>query len=541
MTHFAQGWDPDWAWVAAVRSISTVRDELYWEAIEPEKGVYRFPRQFDAYMDTLRVAGLSPLIVLSFENSNYDGGNTPCTDEAIAAYGRYGIEVLRHYGAQINALEIWNEYNGSFCRGPATGDRANTYARMLAATYARLKAERPDLTILGGSTINVPLPYWEKLLRAGALDSMDALSVHPYRYNTAPEGIEDDISALQNLVRKYNQGRSKPIWVSEVGWSIQEHPAAGEMFIDEATQAKFLVRSYALLLSAGVERVYWYLLRDHQDFTLGLMKPDATPRLAAYAMQTMVGRLSGAQFVRRESTVPGLYSLLFARADGSSVRVLWSLQPVTLELSGHTGVTGLTGDALGAPAALALTDSPVFVEGPMAGLPAVPDNCETALTDASHGFSSTQGANGWSFGSFVGASTSFQAMPTYSVTDWTQVWSSPYSYNTVTPGDQHPSTTEGLPVSAVRRWESTAEGVVHLTGRFQCGTGGDGVGVRILVDGQPLFRQLIGGGRAILHDFDFQQAVHPGTKIDFAVDPGPGTDINFDATAVSVTLATVRP
>src|ERR1043166_8301479 len=83
MTHFAQGWSPDWAWVAAIRSISNVRDELYWNTVENQKGVYAFPREYDAYMDTLRVAGISPLIVLSFENNNYDGGMTPYTDEAV--------------------------------------------------------------------------------------------------------------------------------------------------------------------------------------------------------------------------------------------------------------------------------------------------------------------------------------------------------------------------------------------------------------------------------------------------------------------------
>src|SRR4051812_25672633 len=77
MTHFAQGWDTSWVGVAAAKSIGTVRDELYWEAVEPRKGVYTFPASYDAYMAKLKAANISPLIVLSFENSNYDGGMTP--------------------------------------------------------------------------------------------------------------------------------------------------------------------------------------------------------------------------------------------------------------------------------------------------------------------------------------------------------------------------------------------------------------------------------------------------------------------------------
>ncbi|MDE3083957.1 MAG: hypothetical protein KGJ37_01905 [Verrucomicrobiota bacterium] len=537
MTHFAQGWDPVWAWIASIRGIRNVRDELYWNVVEPQKGIYVFPQNYDDYMATLKVAGISPLIVLSFANQNYDSGLTPYTDEAMAAYGQYGVQVLRHYGDQIKAVEIWNEYNGSFCVGPATDDRAGTYAKMLQQAYASLKAERPDVIVAGGATAGVPLPYWEKLMQAGALSSMDALSVHPYRYNSPPEGIEADIAALQDLVKKYNGGQTKPIWVTEIGWGIQDGSVAGELPIDEATQAKFLVRAYALLLSARVERIYWYLLRDYQDMTLGLTAADATPKLSAFAMQILISKLSGATFVQREATADGLYSLLFTRADGSEIRIMWSLQPTTSAASGETRITDMVGNNVAIPAQLNLTDTPLYVEGPLQGLPPPPASAEILITDSARDFSSVQGQNGWWYGDFVGSSTSFEAMTNYSVTDWSQVWGDGYPFNTITPGDQHPSTTGVQPVSAVRRWQSNYEGTVHIAGQFQCGVGGDGVGVSILIDGQPLFRKLLGGGNASQYSFDFLQAVHAGTHVDFVVDPGPALDINFDATAVSAAIS----
>src|SRR5690349_3914234 len=103
MTHFAHGWDPVWADIAVLRGVRTVRDELYWDAVEREKGVFAFPRQFDAYMDSLRRNRISPLIVLSFENRNYDGGETPHSTEAISAFARYSAEVLKRYGTQIQS------------------------------------------------------------------------------------------------------------------------------------------------------------------------------------------------------------------------------------------------------------------------------------------------------------------------------------------------------------------------------------------------------------------------------------------------------
>ncbi len=98
---------------------------------------------------------------------------------------------------------------------------------MLEQAYTQIKAVRPDVTVVGGSTINVPLPYWEKLMQDGALSSMDALSIHPYRYNSPPEGIENDVIALQDLTKKYNNGQTKPIWVTEIGWAIQDGLHAG--------------------------------------------------------------------------------------------------------------------------------------------------------------------------------------------------------------------------------------------------------------------------------------------------------------------------
>lgn len=535
MTHFAHGWDPVWADIAAIRGVRTVRDELYWNAVEREKGVFAFPRQFDLYMDALRRNDVEPLIVLSFENDNYDQGNTPWSAEAFDAFGRYGTEVLKRYGPQIRALEIWNEYNGTFCKGPATQDRATTYPKMLRTAYQQIKSLRPDVTVLGGATAGVPLPYWEKLMQQGALDAMDALSIHPYRYENAPEGLEADIAALQSLVKKYNRGETKPIWVTEIGWGTHD-AAPGGIAIDEATQAKFLVRAYALLLSANVERVYWYLFRDDEDFTMGLTTADATPKLASYAMQVMAIELAGARFVRREPTLPDLYSILFVRPSGEEVRVLWSLSPLSLPAAGATRAVDLTGNMRLAPAELALTDTPVFVAGPLTGLPPPPLDLATTLASSSSDFSGQQGGGNWWYGSSINGS--FDELPHYSVSDWNAAWGGGFAYLSITANDQHPSVAgDGQPVAAVRRWRSDRAGTVRIKGKFQCSTNGDGVGVSIRVNGQPLFRKLLGGGQSVQDTFDFEQGVAQGTTIDFAVDPGPAGNIDFDATQVAVEIS----
>ncbi len=539
MTHFAQGWNPDWISNIREGGLGQVRDELYWAQVESEKGIFKFPASFDTYMAALKQNQISPLIILSFENPLYDGGNTPYTQDGFDGYTQYALEVLRHYGSQVKAVEIWNEYNGSFNHGPASADRAATYVKMLRTVYAAIKRERPDVIVVGGATAGVPLPYWEKIMAAGGLDSMDALSIHPYRYTSAPEGIEDDITDLQRLILQYNNGAPKPIWVTEIGWYIKPSLAPGDLLVDEAVQAKFLVRAYALLFSAEVQHVYWYLFRDYQTFTMGLVHDDdaRTRKPAFTAMATMIQQLKDAHFVRREKTPDDLYSLLFQNLSSEEVRVLWSITPRHLALTGATAGVAMAGEPLVLGESIDLNDSPIYLTGPVRGLPPAPVP-EEIIADSKRDFGATS-INGWSYGTFSGGKTIFVPLPTYALTDWKAEWTGVYPYVSITSVDQHPSYAGGLAVTAVRRWKSNYEGAVQVTGTFHCGTDGDGVGVGFNADGVQRFRTLLGGGAAVVKDFEMVETVHAGTTLDFTVDPGPVVNIDFDATSVSVVIRKV--
>ncbi len=158
----------------------------------------------------------------------------------------------------------------------------------------------------------------------------------------------------------------------------------------------------------------------------------------------------------------------------------------------------------------------------------------TVLADSVQGFSNTQGGNGWSYGTFYGDGTTLSPLSSSGST-----WTGSYDQVSVDATTQHPSATDSiLQVSAVRRWTSNYEGTVHVTGSFQIGHDGDGVGVRVLADGQPIVaRAIIGNsGATTTQNFDIVQTVHNGTQIDFAVDPGPARDYSGDTTQVAATI-----
>ncbi|MGB2820927.1 MAG: hypothetical protein WBF17_08100, partial [Phycisphaerae bacterium] len=121
----------------AKAGVAHVRDDIPWGHVEKVKGAFNFAR-CDPYMAALGKAGMTPSLVMAFGNKHYDAQArvpnyqaAPYTREGFAAYADYCVAVLSHYGRQVKALEIWNEYNGSFCAGKAATDRPGHYTQML--------------------------------------------------------------------------------------------------------------------------------------------------------------------------------------------------------------------------------------------------------------------------------------------------------------------------------------------------------------------------------------------------------------------------
>jgi hypothetical protein len=253
-------------------------------------------------------------------------------------------------------------------------------------------------------------------------------------------------------------------------------------------------------------------------------------------MSAMSQQLRGARLIGREKTLPDLYSIQFRRRNGEDVRGMWSRPARNGMVSGVTAVVDMLGKSIGFNGTLQLSASPVFVSGPMTGLP---ESTSTVVADARRGFSGAQGQNGWSYG-FRAGEGDFVPLSSFAADDWRFAWRGSEPYLSVSSTDQHPSHLNNAPVAAVRRWQSDRPGVLRITGAFRGGkNGGDGIGVAIAVDGHRRFRKVIGGGpgNPVAEHFDFTQSVQVGTTIDFAVDPGPGANIDCDGTAVTVAIS----
>ena len=551
MTHFAQNWNTELIPLLAKYGVAAVRDEVYWGQVETKRGEFDFTRQ-DAYMGKLKEAGIRPLIVLSFANKLYDGGMTPYSPEGCDGYARYAAEVLRHYGSQIRWLEVWNEYNGSFCAGRATEDRPRYYTAMAKTSYAKIKAVRPDVTVLGCAPVLIPLPYFEGIFKRGGLDAMDAVVIHPYRGR--PEGVEREIDDLNELMKRYNHGETKPVWCTEYGYGLHN---AGSL----ANVAKNLVRQSVLLRSRNVQRMFWYLFSDYASFqSMGLVQLPGSPNgrhapnPAGPAFANMAWLLHDARYEAREAVAPftKCHVHKFVKPGGGEIRVCWATYPATIvvEASGRLVRCDLMGNETplaveGGRIEIPLDDTPFYLLGPVKGVSERPAE-EMIIADSGEEYSATQGENHWSYGYFDGTGprpyggADFKPMRQVE-TVWGVNWSAEAGripFLALSREGGHPALLKGKPVWAVRRWESPLDGTVRLDGRIAVGDSrSHGVEYVLLVDGKPADKiEVAASADKKPTAIRGQIEVHRGSQVDFCVNPGPDNDLGFDAFAFEVRL-----
>lgn len=548
MTHIGHGWGQGFAPLMPRAGIRHVRDEQYWSRLESRPGRFDFPQPYLDYMATLARLDLQPLLEMTFANPLYDGGTTPTSAEARAAYGRFGAALAARYPSQVAALEVWNEINGSWCDGACPADRVGAYVGLLEAASQALAASAPKVTIVGGATAGIPLPWWRRLAERGGLAHLDVASVHSYREEA--EGVEGEIAGLRAIMRAH--GGEKPIWVTETGkW--------GGSPAERRETAGWLIKQLTILRSAGVDRVYWYLAHDYADADgMGLLRaPDSpfgayAPNPAYVTYATLIRELGDARFVRREATDPRTRLYLFERA-GREIRVGWSSAGETeLTFSGDAGLSLLTGEGRPAPLAgaeagwpVTLTAQPLYLIGEATLVKERrPDRL---IADSEVETPSSGGAGAWQYlyaieqpGAPYGAGTGLVPLVARE-DDWSVFWGDPrWQYLKLDAAGAEPAVEGPRQVWAVRRWKASQAAEVTVAGEAALSaSAGDGVEVIVAVDGASRSRRRLLPGES--WRFRERVPIRPGSTVDIAVTPGPALDTNFDATRVKASITTAAP
>jgi hypothetical protein len=373
-THFAASYDSAITPLIATLGVSTIRNDVAWDLVEQSPGQYTFGA-YDPTMQVLQQQNISPFLILDYNNNFYDQGQTPFDTAGFTAFANYAKAVVTHYGPQLRAVEVYNEYNGTFSTGPCARNPA-CYVQLLRYTYQAVKSVRPDVTVVGGAALFADLPWFTQIFQDGGLQYMDVVSDHPYTplnvLSPELEGLGSLMTSLEDRIKSYNNGSAKPIWISELGWPTSI------IRVDERTQADYLVRGAVLSIAAGVQKFFWYdflndgtsALDDEQNFGL-LHTPDAagryTPKPSYVAYAVLIRELARQSFLSSEAIGNGLYDMLFT----NQIRVLWSTvgnRTITVNTSSPVTVTAMTGKTQTyAPShgevTLGLSGDPLYLQG----------------------------------------------------------------------------------------------------------------------------------------------------------------------------------
>ncbi len=353
--------------------IDQFRDEISWRSYERQKGRYAMPEHAARYLKHAAELGMRPLVIFDYSNPHYDDGGFPNSPEAIAGFAAYAVDLARATRGTVDMFEVWNEWIGGCGMHGRPGDHGpEAYGRLLGATYAAVKQAFPDLTVvgIGGEYGRDCAENIARALGTAGVESMDAWSIHPYRYPRPPEqsDLAGEVKRIAARVRE--AGAREPAWITEIGWPTHL-TARGS---DERTQARYCVRTLALLQSTGVvEKVFWYdfkddgTRRDYNEHNFGLIRHQSyhcAPKPGVVAMSVFIRMTGGAEFreLRRHGAA---YAAWYRRADGRDVVAAWTAdgaQPVTLAGRLEEAVD-IMGAALPETDAIELTEHPVYLVG----------------------------------------------------------------------------------------------------------------------------------------------------------------------------------
>jgi hypothetical protein len=344
--------------------IADIRTDAKWSRVETTKGVYNFPENDGRMIAEYEAAGVDLLPISAYGNKLYDPEGTPSSPSALAAYGQFTNKLVEQYGAP--EVEIYNEFNNPPMNYSKCGRTAECYVPLLKAGYDAVKATHPEVKIVGPAIARQDDAWLTALYQAGGLQYLDAISFHPYDYTpeSGPEFIEGSLTQVNDRVREYNNGQTKPLWITELGWSTTGY--------SEQDQANNLVRVQAISFANNVEKFFWYdLVNDSNDpgdheGNFGLLNqtteevPAFAPKPAGVAEAVMIRQLNGKAFTARDALAdPTVHSYAFG-AEDAQTRVAWTTVAKTMTYAAQEDVT-LT-DMYGASTVLSPVDGRITVD-----------------------------------------------------------------------------------------------------------------------------------------------------------------------------------
>lgn len=335
---------------------SLARVDVNWNQVETTPGVYNFDYggqwpvnvMYDRWsiergrqsMFILTDVGANPLYGAQWSQAWQDG------------FVNFAAATAAKYKGSNNIYEILNE---PFVDPITAAAPASLYVNLAARVSQAMRAVDPNVKIIGPAVSPAPgfaPDYLKSWFQQGLLNDVDAVSLHPYTYNQAPEQIVQMYADVRSWMQTYG-GKVIPIISSEDGWYTT--PATNGVSLQ--TQADYLARYNLINLSQNIYGSVDYSFRNgagdpsDPETNYGLTNtPDTPPTLADakpsyFAMKLLAESLAGKEFSSRlDDGNSNDWLLLFSAPNGDQTLAAWTTlagtQSIDLPGWGSFSLTG---------------------------------------------------------------------------------------------------------------------------------------------------------------------------------------------------------
>jgi len=251
--------DPSLA-MAQAAGFDTVVQLFSWREVEPTRDQFHWEAT-DQFVAGAEYYGLEVIVRLDQHPawaSQVDLAlNVPPDDRQ--DYYNFVYRVAERYRGRVKAYIIWNEPNLALEWGGRRPDAA-AFTELLKVGYQAVKAADPEALVVSAglaptnsndaAAIDDRL-FLEAMYQAGAGTYFDVLGAHAYSFGQAPESDSEHpafgrLAELREIMVVHGDA-DKPVWITELGWTIEPPADQADIGVSLEQQADYLVGALALI------------------------------------------------------------------------------------------------------------------------------------------------------------------------------------------------------------------------------------------------------------------------------------------------------